>query len=67
MDARAREQAFELFFTTKATGSGLGLAFVQQVARAHGGHVRLHSQEGAGTLLEVVLPLGSALPPGGDA
>jgi signal transduction histidine kinase len=67
MDARAREQAFELFFTTKATGSGLGLAFVQQVARAHGGHVRLQSQEGAGTLLEVVLPLGSALPPGGDA
>jgi signal transduction histidine kinase len=57
MDARAREQAFEMFFTTKATGSGLGLAFVQQVARAHGGLVRLESREGAGTLVEVVLPL----------
>lgn len=56
MDPRAREQAFELFFTTKATGSGLGLAFVQQVARAHGGRVRLQSREGSGTLVEVVLP-----------
>jgi two-component system sensor histidine kinase HydH len=57
MDARAREQAFELFFTTKATGSGLGLAFVQQVAQAHRGQVRLVSSEAQGTLVEVMLPL----------
>lgn len=56
MDARAREQAFELFFTTKASGSGLGLAFVQQVARAHGGEVRLSSREGSGTLVQLTLP-----------
>jgi two-component system, NtrC family, sensor histidine kinase HydH len=56
-DARAREQAFELFFTTKATGSGLGLAFVRQVARAHGGDAALASREGAGTTVSVILPL----------
>ncbi len=56
-DARAREQAFELFFTTKATGSGLGLAFVRQVARAHGGDAALTSREGAGTTVSLTLPL----------
>lgn len=56
-DARAKEQAFELFFTTKATGSGLGLAFVRQVARAHGGDAALTSREGAGTTVSVTLPL----------
>ena len=56
-DARAREQAFELFFTTKATGSGLGLAFVRQVARAHGGDAAISSREGAGTTVSLMLPL----------
>jgi signal transduction histidine kinase len=56
LDARAREQAFEPFFTTKATGSGLGLPFVREVARAHGGHARLSSREGSGTVVEISLP-----------
>jgi len=57
MDARAREQAFEPFFTTKAAGTGIGLPWVQEVARAHGGQVRLQSSEGSGTVVELVLPL----------
>lgn len=57
LNARAMEQAFELFFTTKAKGSGLGLAFVRQVARAHGGDARLVSREGAGTTVTLTLPL----------
>ncbi|MFO0598138.1 MAG: ATP-binding protein [Myxococcaceae bacterium] len=57
LDARAMEQAFELFFTTKATGSGLGLAFVRQVARAHGGDATLQSAEGKGTTVSLLLPL----------
>lgn len=60
MDPRTREQAFELFFTTKATGSGLGLAFVKQIARAHGGDVRLESREGHGTRVELLLPVSVA-------
>lgn len=57
MDPRTREQAFSLFFTTKAQGSGLGLAFVKQIARAHGGEVRLESREGRGTRVELLFPL----------
>lgn len=57
MDARAREQAFEPFFTTKAAGTGIGLPWVREVARVHGGQVRLQSAEGSGTVVELLLPL----------
>ncbi|RKG95311.1 sensor histidine kinase [Corallococcus carmarthensis] len=56
MDARTRERAFDDFFTTKATGSGLGLAFVRRVAEAHGGTASLTSGEGHGTILRLRLP-----------
>jgi signal transduction histidine kinase len=56
MDARQVERAFEPFHTTKTTGSGLGLAFTRDVARAHGGDARLSSREGIGTRVEVTLP-----------
>ena len=57
MDPRTMEQVTALFFTTKAQGSGLGLAFVRQLIRAHGGELRLQSVEGTGTTVEFVLPL----------
>jgi signal transduction histidine kinase len=57
MSARTRERALDDFFTTKATGSGLGLAFVRRVAEAHGGDVSLVSKEGAGTIVRLFLPL----------
>jgi signal transduction histidine kinase len=56
MDARARERAFDEFFTTKATGSGLGLPFVRRVMQAHRGRVALASTEGAGTVVTLELP-----------
>jgi signal transduction histidine kinase len=56
MDARRAERAFEDFFTTKVTGSGLGLAFVRRVALAHGGNVSLASRPGEGTVVELRLP-----------
>ena len=49
MDVRTREQAFDDFFTTKATGSGLGLAFVGRVASAHGGTARVEALSPRGT------------------
>ena len=57
MDARVRERAFDDFYTTKATGTGLGLAFVARVAEAHGGRARITSQQGKGTTIELELEL----------
>jgi len=57
MDARVLERATDQFFTTKATGSGLGLSFVARVARAHRGRLELSSQVGAGTTVRLWLPL----------
>jgi two-component system, NtrC family, sensor histidine kinase HydH len=56
MDARELEQATAEFFTTKAQGSGLGLSFVERVARVHGGSLRLFSRPGKGTLVELSFP-----------
>jgi two-component system, NtrC family, sensor histidine kinase HydH len=62
MDARRAERAFEDFFTTKATGTGLGLAFVRRVALAHGGAVSLTSHVGKGTRVELRLPVARGRP-----
>jgi two-component system sensor histidine kinase FlrB len=50
----------EPFFTTKTTGTGLGLAVVKAVARAHRGELRLRSRPGFGTCAGLRLPLLSA-------
>ncbi|HEY7772624.1 MAG TPA: ATP-binding protein [Marinagarivorans sp.] len=52
--------AKELFYTSKAQGTGLGLAVVQSVARAHGGHMSLQSALGAGTKARMYVPLNLA-------
>ena len=59
-----REKIFEPFFTTKREGTGLGLALVLEVVRAHHGTLRLESQEGNCTEFVLVIPkvAGPALP-----
>ncbi|HWH89142.1 MAG TPA: ATP-binding protein [Pseudomonas sp.] len=47
----------EPFFTTKVTGTGLGLTVVKAVARAHQGELTLRSRVGRGTCAQVSLPL----------
>jgi two-component system sensor histidine kinase FlrB len=51
----------EPFLTTKATGTGLGLAVIKAVARAHQGALQLRSRPGRGTCALVTLPLIDAL------
>ncbi len=50
-----RERLFEPFATTKQGGTGLGLAFVQQVAHDSGGDVLVDSTPGRGTTVKLVL------------
>jgi two-component system, NtrC family, nitrogen regulation sensor histidine kinase NtrY len=52
------ENLFVPFYTTKPTGSGVGLALAQQIARAHGGEIQLVNREDAdGARATVRLPL----------
>ncbi|WP_232239640.1 sensor histidine kinase [Pseudomonas alkylphenolica] len=51
----------EPFLTTKPTGTGLGLAVVNAVARAHQGALQLRSRPGRGTCALVTLPLIDAM------
>jgi signal transduction histidine kinase len=52
----AREKLFRPFFTTKARGTGLGLALAKKVADAHGGTLELLPREGGGTVARLALP-----------
>jgi signal transduction histidine kinase len=56
MDVRTRARALDEFFTTKATGSGLGLSYARRVAEAHGGQLVLESELGKGTRVVLELP-----------
>ena len=56
MDQETQEKAFSLFFSTKGTGTGLGLFISHKIARAHGGDIDLHSRVGEGTKFIVTLP-----------
>ena len=50
-----QERIFQPFFTTKRTGSGLGLAVVKRIVTAHKGNIRVTSFPG-GTVFQVVFP-----------
>ncbi len=52
-----RAHLFEPFFTTKKRGSGLGLAVIDQIVRAHGGELLLDTEVGRGTTFSVLLPI----------
>jgi two-component system, sensor histidine kinase FlrB len=56
-----QSRVFEPFFSTRAAGTGLGLAVVKTVAEAHGGELALHSTADNGTSIELDLPLYAAL------
>ena len=52
-----REQVMTPFFTTKVTGTGLGLPLARHFVALHGGSLQIESHEGRGTTVRVSLPL----------
>ena len=64
MNGETMARAFEPFFTSKESGrgTGLGLAIVYGIIRQSGGEVFLHSQVGAGTRVEILLPAANKPP-----
>ncbi|MBF6569565.1 MAG: PAS domain S-box protein [Candidatus Binataceae bacterium] len=52
----AAAKIFDLFYTTKSTGTGLGLWLSKRAGREHGGTIEVKSQVGQGTIFIVTLP-----------
>src|SRR5687768_8556622 len=57
MPADIAEKIFNPFFTTKAQGTGLGLAVVRKIVDAHDGRIDMTTQDGRGTRFRVTLPV----------
>jgi len=51
---------FEPLFTTRKSGTGLGLAVVQQIVAAQAGHIFMESEKGRGTSAHIFLPVGAS-------
>jgi two-component system sensor histidine kinase HydH len=56
MTSEEQFRMFDPFFTTRKTGTGLGLAMVHQIVEQHGGHINVESMPEKGTRIEIILP-----------
>ena len=54
--AELMPRLFELYFTTKSKGSGIGLAMTYRIVQMHGGSIEVESEEGRGATFTVRLP-----------
>jgi len=60
---RDLEHIFDLYYTTKEGGSGLGLPLALRAIDLHQGSIKVQSRPGAGTTFRIRLPLGSEAKP----
>jgi signal transduction histidine kinase len=60
MDAEALARAFEPYFSTKTTGTGLGLPIAKRNIELSGGTIRVTSQRDQGTTVELTLPVAAS-------
>jgi two-component system, sporulation sensor kinase E len=56
MSAENLSRVFEPYFTTKPSGTGLGLLIVRRIVREHGGELSIESNQGRGLTLTIRLP-----------
>ena len=56
MTEGTKRQLFNPYFTTKTTGTGLGMAIVHKIIEAHKGEINVSSEEGKGTEISIRLP-----------
>ena len=52
-----RSKIFNLYFTTKTKGTGIGLAIVQQIIFEHGGTIKAQSENQTGTMFQIIIPV----------
>ena len=57
MSGAVLENALVPFYSTKRSGTGLGLALAREIAEAHGGRITLANREGGGLAVTLILPL----------
>lgn len=61
------ERIFDAFFTSKPTGTGLGLALCKKLATQHGADIRVESEPGKGTTFTVIFPVPQEAASGSEA
>jgi signal transduction histidine kinase len=64
MSEQTLSRAFDLFFTTKSQGTGLGMAIARSTVTLHGGELSVESAPGQGTRVRVTLPVEAPAPGG---
>lgn len=57
IDHKSIDKVFDLFFSKKENGSGIGLANAKKLIKAHNGIITCNSQEGKGTTMTIILPI----------
>jgi two-component system nitrogen regulation sensor histidine kinase NtrY len=57
MSGTVLENALVPFYSTKRSGTGLGLALAREIAEAHGGRITLANRDGGGLTVTLILPL----------
>jgi signal transduction histidine kinase len=62
MDDEARRRIFEPYFSTKATGTGLGLTIAKRNIELNGGTIDVVSERGRGTTVTLTLPIAGSAP-----
>ncbi|MGH7417063.1 MAG: ATP-binding protein, partial [Candidatus Rokuibacteriota bacterium] len=58
-----RDKIFLPFYTTKPTGTGLGMAIVKKIMDLHGGEIEIESAPGRGTSVRLVIPRAAVATP----